>query len=98
MYYSVLALFFATGNKCENHSAAMILLDEIFGIDNSAIKSAKSERIDKQYYVATAPVRSEVLTLIKTAELFNAGLLDVVDRLTKDKTDSFRKKLLKLIG
>jgi uncharacterized protein (UPF0332 family) len=98
MYYSVLALFFATGIKCENHSAAIILLDEIFGIDNSAIKSAKSERIDKQYYVATAPVRSEVLTLIKTAELFNAKLLDVVDRLTKDKIDSFRKKLLKLIG
>jgi len=98
MYYSVLALFFATGIKCENHSAAIILLDEIFGIDNSAIKSAKSERIDKQYYVATAPVRSEALTLIKTAELFNAKLLDVVDRLTKDKIDSFRKKLLKLIG
>jgi len=98
MYYSVLALFFAMGIKCENHSAAIILLDEIFGIDNSAIKSAKSERIDKQYYVATAPVRSEVITLIKTAELFNAGLLDVNDRLTKDKIDSFRKKLLKLIG
>ena len=95
MYYSVLALFFATGIKCENHSAAIILLDEIFGIDNSAIKSAKSERIDKQYYVATAPVRSEVVTLIKTAELFNAELLDVIDRLTKDKIDSFRKKLLK---
>ena len=98
MYYSVLALFFATGIKCENHSAAIILLDEIFGIDNSAIKSAKSERVDKHYYVATAPVRSEALILIKTAELFNAKLLDVVDRLTKDKIDSFRKKLLKLIG
>jgi uncharacterized protein (UPF0332 family) len=98
MYYSVLALFFATGIKCENHSAAIILLDEIFGIDNSAIKSAKSERIDKQYYVATAPVRSEVISLIKTAELFNATLLDVVDRLTKDKIDAFRKKLIKLIG
>ena len=98
MYYSVLALFFATGIKCENHSAAIILLDEIFGIDNSAIKSAKSERIDKQYYVATAPVRSEVITLIKTAELFNAELLDVIDRLTKDKIDSFRKKLLNFIG
>jgi uncharacterized protein (UPF0332 family) len=97
MYYSVLALFFATGIKCENHSAAIILLDEVFGIDNSALKSAKSERIDKQYYVATAPVRSEVITLIKTAESFNAVLLDVTDRLTKDKIESFRKNLLKLI-
>jgi len=97
MYYSVLALLFTTGIKCENHSAAIILLDDIFGIDNSAIKSAKSERIDKQYYVATAPVRSEVITLIKTAELFNAELLDITDRLTKDKIDAFRKKLLNFI-
>ncbi len=67
-------------------------------MSDSAIKSAKSERIDKQYYVATAPVRSEVITLVKTAESFNAGLLDVVDRLTKDKIDAFRKKLIKLIG
>ena len=36
MYYSVLALLFATGIKCENHSATIILLDDIFGIDNSA--------------------------------------------------------------
>jgi hypothetical protein len=48
MYYSVLALFFAAGIKCENHTTAIILPDDIFGIDNSAIASAKSERIDKQ--------------------------------------------------
>ena len=98
MYYSVLALFFATGIKCENHTAAIILLDDIFGIDNSAIESAKSERIDKQYYVATAPVQSEVVELIKTAESFNAELLDVIDRLTNERIESVRKKLIKLIG
>ena len=98
MYYSVLALFFATGIKCENHTAAIILLDDIFGIDNSAIESAKSERIDKQYYVATAPVQSEVVELIKTAESFNAELLDVIDRLTNEKIESVRKKLVKRTG
>jgi uncharacterized protein (UPF0332 family) len=51
MYYAVLALFFATGIKCENHTAAIILLDDVFGIDSSALESAKSERLDKQYYV-----------------------------------------------
>jgi uncharacterized protein (UPF0332 family) len=30
MYYSVLALFFATGIKCENHTAAIILLRQGF--------------------------------------------------------------------
>ncbi len=98
MYYSVLALFFATGIKCENHTAAIMLLEDIFGIDNSAIESAKSERIDKQYYVATAPVRDEVIALIKTAESFNAELLDVIDRLTNEKIESIRKKLIKLTG
>ena len=92
MYYSVLALFFATGIKCENHTAAIILLDDIFGIDNSALVSAKSERIDKQYYVATAPVRNDVVALIRTAESFNAELLDAIDRLTNRKIESFRKK------
>jgi uncharacterized protein (UPF0332 family) len=98
MYYSVLALFFATGIKCENHTAAIMLLEDIFGIDNSVIESAKSERIDKQYYVATAPVRDEVIALIKTAESFNAELLDVIDRLTNEKIESIRKKLIKLTG
>jgi len=38
MYYSVLALFFATGIKCENHTAAIILLREIFAIDNGDLE------------------------------------------------------------
>lgn len=92
MYYSVLALFFATGIKCENHTAAIILLQDIFGIDNSALVSAKSERIDKQYYVATAPVRNDVVALIRTAESFNAELLDAIARLTNRKIEFFRKK------
>jgi uncharacterized protein (UPF0332 family) len=96
MYYSVLALFFATGIKCENHSAAIMLLKDIFGINNSAIKSAKSERIDKQYYVTSAPVRDEVIALIRDAESFNAVLLDATVRLTNEKKESFRQKLKKL--
>jgi uncharacterized protein (UPF0332 family) len=96
MYYAVMALFFATGIKCENHSAAIILLNEIFLIDNSAITSAKAERIDKQYYVTSAPVRNEVIALIRNAEVFNATLLDATDRLTLEKKDVFRQKLKKL--
>ena len=97
MYYSVLALFFATGIKCENHTAAIILLDDVFCIDSSAIESAKTERIDKQYYVTSAPVRDEVVALIKAAESFDAELLDVIERLTSDRRESFRKKLKALL-
>ena len=96
MYYSVLALFFATGIKCENHTAAILLLEDIFGIDNTAIEAAKAERIDKQYYVVTASVRDDVVSLRKTAELFHAELLDVVDRLTNQNITIFRKKLVTL--
>jgi uncharacterized protein (UPF0332 family) len=97
MYYSVIALFFATGIRCENHTAAIILLTEIYGIDNTDLKHAKSERIDKQYYVAAAPVRDEVVGLIRTAEAFNAELLDIIDRLTNEKIEMYRKKFKSLI-
>ena len=66
MYYSVLALFFATGIKCENHTAAIILLKKVFSIDNTDLEHAKTERIDKQYYVTSAPVRDDVVALIQT--------------------------------
>lgn len=97
MYYSVLALFFATGIKCENHTAAIILLKKVFAIDNADLEYAKTERIDKQYYVTSAPVRDDVVALIRTAESFNAELLDVIDRLTNEKIGKFRKKFNSLI-
>jgi len=97
MYYSVMALFFATGIKCENHTAAIILLDVVFGIDNTAIESAKAERIDKQYYVTSAPVRDDVIALIKIAESFDADLLDIIDRLSTEKREIFRRKLKELL-
>lgn len=97
MYYSVLALFFTTGIKCENHTAAIILLDDVFGIDSSAIESAKTEHIDKQYYVTSAPVRDEVVDLIKAAESFDAELLNVIDRSTNEKIENYRKKIKSLV-
>jgi uncharacterized protein (UPF0332 family) len=97
MYYSVLALFFAAGIKCENHTAAIILLKEVFSIDNADLEYAKTERIDKQYYVTSAPIRNDVVALIHTAESLNAELLDVIDRLTNEKIEKFRKKLKSLI-
>ena len=97
MYYSVLALFFATGIKCENHTAAIILLKDVFAIDNTDLEHAKTERIDKQYYVTSAPIRDDVVSLISTAESFNAALLDVTDRLTTEKKENYRKKFTGMI-
>jgi uncharacterized protein (UPF0332 family) len=97
MYYGVLALFFRSGIKCENHSASIILLKEVFSLDNTALSDAKSERIDKQYYVDSTATRKDVEDLVRTAEQFNAQLLDVLERLTQDKIVKHRERLRLLI-
>lgn len=51
MYYFFMALFSKIRIKCENHTDAIILLKDVFDIDNSNILNAKFERVDKQYYV-----------------------------------------------
>ncbi|MGM0498533.1 MAG: HEPN domain-containing protein [Bacteroidota bacterium] len=51
MYNMLLSLLFRCGIKSENHTSSIIILKEVFGLDNGTIKEAKKERIDKQYYV-----------------------------------------------
>ena len=74
MYYSLLSLLFKVGIKSENHTASIILLKELFGIDNSKILTARKERIDKQYYINFKIAEEDVRDLIKTAEGFNAAI------------------------
>lgn len=72
MYNSLQSLYFMCGIKCENHSAAAIILKEIFNLDNlhKAFLHAKEERIDKQYYVT--PAQSNPATKDSCMELLNA--------------------------
>jgi uncharacterized protein (UPF0332 family) len=53
MYNAVISLLFKCGIKCENHSAALFLLGELFGMTTTKIiiEQAKKDRIDQQYYV-----------------------------------------------
>ncbi len=97
MYYALLSLFFRIGIKCENHSAAIILLKEVFGIDNSEISSAKKERIDKQYYIDFSITKEEVKEMISTAEEFNSKILDFVEKLNSEKIARFRERTKKLL-
>src|SRR3972149_8796449 len=59
MYHCLLALLFGIGIKCENHEAGIILLKEVFEIDNTTISKAKAERVDKQYYVDFEVMRED---------------------------------------
>lgn len=93
MYHSLIALLFKTGIKSENHSASIILLKELFEIDNSDISFAKRERVDKQYYVNFEITREQVKDAIRKAELFNSKILDFISKLTNEITNKYINKL-----
>lgn len=97
MYNLVLALLFRTGIKSENHTASLMLLKNVFDIDNSFVFEAKKERIDKQYYVGFHIKKEQVKNMIDQAGEFNAFLLDFIERLNHDKILNFRKKFKKMI-
>jgi uncharacterized protein (UPF0332 family) len=98
MYHCLVALLFRTGIKCENHSAAIILLQEVFGIDNSQISKAKSERVDKQYYVDFSISKNETGDAILAAEEFKANLKDFIDRLNSEKIREYRHTAVRIIS
>jgi uncharacterized protein (UPF0332 family) len=97
MYHAVMALFFRTGIKCENHAATIILLQEVYEIDNTPLSDAKRERIDMEYYVETAAMGKDVENLIHGAELFNAHVVDAIERLSNEKIAKYRERVKRLI-
>lgn len=92
MHYSLPALLFKVGIKSENHAASIILLKELFGLDNREIYRAKKERIDKQYYVGFKVAKSDVVELIKTAEEFDSEILDFLEKLNNERIVEARNK------
>jgi uncharacterized protein (UPF0332 family) len=86
MYNCLTALLYKAGIKCENHSGSMLMLKEIFREHDlcRSIKSAKRERIDKQYYVTSgrgSPVKKSAGILIQDAEKFTLGIKVIISRL-----------------
>lgn len=98
MYHVLTALLFRTGIKSENHSASIILLKRVFGIDNSEISYSKKERVDKQYYVDFKITMAEVNDAVKKAEEFNSRLTDFISRLSNEDVKAYRKKFREIIG
>ena len=97
MYYIVTALFRKTGIKCENHSAAIILLKELFDINNNQISFAKKERVDKQYDIKFKINKEEAEKIIKIAEKFNAKINDFIENLNSRQISICRKELISKI-
>lgn len=90
MYNMLTALLSKVGIKCENHSASIIILKELFGIDNSKISFAKTERVDKQYYVDFKTSKQEVGNIIEIAEEFNHSLYNFIEKLTTKRISGYR--------
>jgi uncharacterized protein (UPF0332 family) len=94
MYNSLLALLYFCGIKSENHNVSILLLKEIFEIDNSEIKNAKIERKDKQYYPSFSTNKKESESAINSAEKFNSEIVYFIDRLTNAEIIKIRNKLI----
>jgi len=98
MYHILTALFFAVGIKCENHTGSIILLKDIFNIDNSEISFAKSERIDKQYYIDFHINKQEVIETIQKSEIFRKTLFDFISKLNTEKMNAYKFKFNELLN
>lgn len=92
MYHIVTALLFKTGIKCENHSASIILLKAIFDINNSDIRFAKKERVDKQYYTDFHIAKKEVDQMMYIADVFTREMFDFISRLSYTDIKNYREK------
>jgi len=97
MYHMLTALLFKIGIKCENHSASIILLEEIFDLNNLDILNAKKERIDKQYYTDFHIKKQEVIEAMKNAEEFNNKIFDFISRLNNKDIKKYRNNFKELI-
>ncbi|MEK6894371.1 MAG: HEPN domain-containing protein [Nanoarchaeota archaeon] len=97
MYNILLSLLFRTGIKSENHSASIIILKEIYEIDNEDIVFAKQERRDKQYYVNFEITKDQVKDMFKVASRFNATIIDAIAKLTNESIKNHRNKFETLL-
>ena len=71
----------------------LMILKELFNIDNAYIKSAKEERVEKQYYVNFELAKKDVEGLIEAAKDFRIAIYDFTEKLTIKQIQNFRMEL-----
>lgn len=96
MYHCLLAALFRIGIKCENHAGSILLLKNVFGMDNSVISKAKTDRIDRQYYVDFAVNLDEAKKSIVIAEEFVSELHSLIAGLNEAKIKEYKSKAVGL--
>jgi len=98
MYHAMTALLFRSGIRCENHAGAIMLLEELFCMDISALDEAKRMRVDTQYYVDRTLTLEDLEELIRVAGDFHDLVHDRIDRITGEEIARVRKTLERMIG
>lgn len=99
IYNSLLALLFKIGIKSENHSASIMIFEELFDTKDllEIIKFAKRERIDKQYYVEvnqiTKATEDSCKEMVFKAEDFLVKMKLFISSLNNEKINAERKAL-----
>jgi uncharacterized protein (UPF0332 family) len=99
MYNSLTALFFRVGIKSENHSASIILLEELFHRTDlyKTISFAKKERIDKQYYVDFTLKKQSAKDLLGKAEDFLIQIKLIIKNIKNEEMDKVRTEFSHLL-
>ena len=99
MYHSLIALMFKCVIKCENHTANILLLKELFNENGlyKIILNAKEERIDKQYYVDFEVTKKDVDELILKAQEFTTKIKLKIENLTNNEIEAVRKRLRSIL-
>jgi uncharacterized protein (UPF0332 family) len=99
IYNTVLSLFYKCGIKCENHSGAVILIKDIFGLEDlyEVFSQFKKDRIDNQYYLPIKnfePIsKDNCIDKIKIAQRFNLDLRAFTGKITFKEINLIREKL-----
>lgn len=75
-----------------------LLLKEVFDFDNSFILKAKSERVDKQYYVDFSVSQEDVKNSIIIAEEFISELNNLIETFTEEKIKDYKNKAMILFS
>lgn len=102
IYDTVMSLFFKCGIKCENHSGAVILIKELFNLEELHLifSDFKKDRIDNQYYIPvlnTEPINKEKChEKIKIAQQFNLELRAYALRITNKEINTLRTRFTEL--
>lgn len=95
-------MFIRCGIKCENHSAAVILVKKLFKLNDLYIifSKFKTDKMDNQYYVPiteTEPInKEECAKRIKIAKEFNMKIRAYKDNLNDKEINNIREEFLKI--